>query len=69
MPGKIIEVRVAVGDSVTAGQTLLVMEAMKMEHAVTAGEDGVVSALHVAAGDQVEADALLAVVGEGEAGE
>ncbi len=67
MPGKIIEVRVSVGDTVAAGQTLLVMEAMKMEHAVTAGTAGVVEAVHVAAGDQVEADALLALVNAGEA--
>ena len=62
MPGKIIEVRVQQGDRVTAGQTLLVMEAMKMEHAVTASAAGVVAEVHVAAGEQVEADALLALV-------
>ncbi|MCB9658425.1 MAG: ATP-grasp domain-containing protein [Sandaracinaceae bacterium] len=62
MPGKIIEVRVQAGDRVAAGQTLLVMEAMKMEHAVTASADGVVAELYVAASEQVEADTLLALV-------
>ena len=67
MPGKIIEVRVQQGDRVAAGQTLLVMEAMKMEHAVTASAAGVVAEVHVAAGEQVEADALLALVTPDEA--
>lgn len=62
MPGKVVEVRVAEGDTVTEGQVLLVMEAMKMEHKVVAPEAGTVSALHAAAGDQVEADAVLAIV-------
>ncbi len=66
MPGKIIAVRVAVGDTVEAGQTLVVMEAMKMEQSIAAPEAGVVSALPVAEGDQVDADALLVVIGDEE---
>lgn len=62
MPGKVIELRVAEGDAVAAGQVILIMEAMKMEHAVTAPQDGTVSQVSVAEGQQVEADALLAVV-------
>jgi acetyl/propionyl-CoA carboxylase alpha subunit len=62
MPGKVIELRVAEGDSVEAGQVLLIMEAMKMEHAVTAPHDGTVAQVTVAAGNQVDADALLVVV-------
>jgi acetyl-CoA carboxylase biotin carboxylase subunit len=62
MPGKVVQVLVEAGQAVVAGATLLVLEAMKMEHTVRAPEDGVVSALHVAAGDQVDADQLLAVV-------
>jgi 3-methylcrotonyl-CoA carboxylase alpha subunit len=62
MPGKVIELRVAEGDAVQAGQVLLIMEAMKMEHTVTAPHDGTVGAVSVAAGDQVDADALLVVV-------
>ena len=62
MPGKVIELRVSEGDTVQAGQVLLIMEAMKMEHTVTAPHDGSVTTVSVAAGDQVDADALLAVV-------
>lgn len=64
MPGKIIELRVAEGDTVEAGQVLLIMEAMKMEHSVTAPQSGTVAQVTVALGDQVDADALLIVVGE-----
>jgi len=64
MPGKVVELRVAEGDSVKAGQVLLIMEAMKMEHTVTAPQDGTVAQVSVAAGDQVDADALLIVVAE-----
>jgi propionyl-CoA carboxylase alpha chain len=62
MPGKIIDLRVAVGDSVSAGDTVLVLEAMKMEHPMRAVEDGVVREVLVAQGEQVEAGALLLVV-------
>ena len=63
MPGKIIEVSVAVGDEVSAGDSLVVMEAMKMEHRLTASEDGVVAEVRVAVGDQVDADETLVVIG------
>ena len=63
MPGKILSVHVAVGDTVTAGQLLLVLEAMKMEHHITAPQPGAVSELRVAEGDQVDGGALLAVIG------
>ena len=62
MPGKVIELRVQAGDRVQAGQTLLVLEAMKMEHPMTATEDGVVSEVRVEVGQQVESGALLLVV-------
>jgi propionyl-CoA carboxylase alpha chain len=62
MPGKVIELRVGVGDAVTAGDTLVVLEAMKMEHPMRASEDGVVGEVRVALGEQVEGGALLLVV-------
>jgi propionyl-CoA carboxylase alpha chain len=62
MPGKVIDVRVAVGDAVKAGQTLLVLEAMKMEHPMTAPHDGVVTEVRVTVGDQVQSGAVLLVV-------
>jgi 3-methylcrotonyl-CoA carboxylase alpha subunit len=62
MPGKVIAVDVARGDRVTTGQRLMVLEAMKMEHALTAPFDGTVTELSVAPGDQVQVEALLAVV-------
>jgi propionyl-CoA carboxylase alpha chain len=62
MPGKVIDLRVAVGDRVRAGETVLVLEAMKMEHPMRATEDGVVTEVRVAQGDQVESGTLLLVV-------
>ena len=53
MPGRIISCTVAVGDTIKAGQTLLIMEAMKMEHTLRAPYDGVIQALHCSAGDIV----------------
>ncbi len=62
MPGKIIAVDVAAGDKVTKGQKLLTLEAMKMEHSLTAPFDGVVAELHAVAGAQVQVEALLAKI-------
>ncbi len=62
MPGKVIAVDVAEGDAVTAGQRLMVLEAMKMEHALTAPFDGTVTELAASEGGQVQVDAVLAVV-------
>ncbi|MFL0535080.1 acetyl/propionyl/methylcrotonyl-CoA carboxylase subunit alpha [Micrococcus luteus] len=61
MPGTVVAVSVATGDTVAAGQELAVVEAMKMEHPVTAAVAGVVT-VHVAEGDSVAAQALIAVV-------
>lgn len=67
MPGSVIRVGAAVGDTVTAGQSLIWLEAMKMEHTIAAPEDGVLAELNVAAGQQVEVGAVLArVESEGE---
>ena len=62
MPGSVVAVHVAVGDEVSEGQPLVVMEAMKMQHTVAAPQAGTVTELPVAAGDQIEAGAVLAVV-------
>ncbi len=59
MPGKVIAVDVSEGQTVTAGQRLLVLEAMKMEHALTAPFDGVIEGLAVSAGGQVQVDTVL----------
>ncbi|MBS7547230.1 acetyl/propionyl/methylcrotonyl-CoA carboxylase subunit alpha [Dietzia massiliensis] len=64
MPGAVIRVAVSVGDTVTAGQPLLWMEAMKMEHTIAAAVDGVVTELPVEVGTQVESGTVLAVVTE-----
>ncbi len=62
MPGKVLEIRVAVGDRVEAGQVVAVLEAMKMENHLSAAEDGEVTEVRVAVGDQVEKDVLLMVI-------
>jgi pyruvate carboxylase len=62
MPGKVVKLMVKVGDAVTAGQVLLVTEAMKMETTVKARSDGKVAELRCAEGGKVEKDDLLAVL-------
>lgn len=62
MPGTVTVVKAAVGDEVTAGQGLLVVEAMKMEHLISAPHDGTVTDLEVTPGSTVAMDQLLAVV-------
>jgi 3-methylcrotonyl-CoA carboxylase alpha subunit len=59
MPGKVVSFAVKVGDKVKAGQTLAVMEAMKMEHTITAPKDGEVAELLYAPGDQIAEGAEL----------
>jgi acetyl-CoA/propionyl-CoA carboxylase, biotin carboxylase, biotin carboxyl carrier protein len=63
MPGTVIAVHVTAGERVTAGQPVLVVEAMKMEHTVTAPADGVIAELAAKAGQQVTMDEQLAVIG------
>jgi acetyl/propionyl-CoA carboxylase alpha subunit len=62
MPGKIVATPAKAGDAVSKGQPVVVLEAMKMEHALVAPFDGVVGEVGVSVGDQVAADAVLAVV-------
>jgi acetyl/propionyl-CoA carboxylase alpha subunit len=69
LPGTVVRVAVGVGDTVGAGDVLVAIEAMKMEHEVRAHGAGTVTGVHVAAGDQVDAGRLLVVVEEDGAGE
>jgi len=64
MPGQVRAVNVAVGDAVTKGQTLLVLEAMKMEIRVQSPSDGVVERLVVEQGETVEREQVLIEIGE-----
>jgi 3-methylcrotonyl-CoA carboxylase alpha subunit len=63
MPGKVIELKVAEGDEVTAGQPLMVLEAMKMEHTISAPRGGRVVRLHAVPGEQVVEGAILVAIG------
>ncbi len=62
MPGTVVRVAVAVGDRVSAGEAVVWLEAMKMQHQVNAPADGIVSELPVSAGQQIDVGAVLAVV-------
>jgi propionyl-CoA carboxylase alpha chain len=64
MPGTVVRVAVAEGDAVEAGQTVLVLEAMKMQHTVTAPHAGAVTQVSVQPGAQVAANEVLVVVEE-----
>ena len=62
MPGKIVDVKVKVGDAVKKGQTVLVLEAMKMENDIVAPEDGTVASINAAVGSTVEAGETIATL-------
>ncbi len=62
MPGKVIDLKVKVGGKIKKGDTLVILEAMKMEHTIKAIEDGVVDELFISDSDQVENGALLMVI-------
>jgi 3-methylcrotonyl-CoA carboxylase alpha subunit len=62
MNGAIVAVQAKVGDKVKAGQSLVIMEAMKMEHAIKAPADGVVTEIFFAEGDQVSEGAELIAI-------
>lgn len=67
MPGRVVRVDVREGEAVVAGQRLVVVEAMKMEHAVKAPCDGVVRGLAAAVGGQVQDGDVLLTIRGGEA--
>ena len=62
MPGTVVAVEVAAGAEVAAGDVVLVLEAMKMQHTVTAPHDGTVTEINVEPGSQVASGEVLAVV-------
>ena len=62
MPGTILDIKVAVGDTVKSGQAICVLEAMKMENDIVAPKDGVVTGITVAKGAAVEAGATLCTI-------
>jgi 3-methylcrotonyl-CoA carboxylase alpha subunit len=64
MPGRVVQLLVAAGDSVSQGQALIVIEAMKMEHTIAAPRDGTVEAVRYAIGDLVEEGAELIALAE-----
>jgi propionyl-CoA carboxylase alpha chain len=66
MPGSVVRIAVAVGHRVTAGEPILWLEAMKMQHRINAPADGVISELPVSEGQQIDVGAVLAVVTEGD---
>ena len=64
MPGAVLTTEVSAGDSVTKGDLLVILEAMKMEHRIVAPRDGTVEQMHVAIGDQVDNAQLLVTLTE-----
>ena len=62
LPGAIINVLVKTGDKVSAGQKLMIMEAMKMENDINSGASGTVKAINVKAGDNISEGDVLAVI-------
>lgn len=59
MPGTILDVKVAVGDSVSSGSVLCILEAMKMENEIVAPQDGTVASVNVSKSDSVEAGQVI----------
>ena len=59
IPGKIIEINIQVGELIKAGDTLMILEAMKMENSIQMPQDGIVKKILIAQGNQVVANELL----------
>jgi propionyl-CoA carboxylase alpha chain len=64
LPGSVVRVHISVGEEVVAGQVLVVLEAMKMEHSIASAADGTVSEVLVVVGDQVDGGQVLVVIEE-----
>src|SRR5690606_38245395 len=65
MPASVVEVSVTDGQAVSKGDTIVILEAMKMQHTLSAPRDGVVTGLRVSVGAQVESGAVIAIIEEG----
>ena len=63
LPGVILDIKVAVGDTVKAGQTVAILEAMKMENSINAECDGVITAIKVAKGDNILEGSEIVIIG------
>jgi biotin carboxyl carrier protein len=63
MPGKVLQLKVSEGDSVKDGDTLLILEAMKMENEIVANASGNIKKINVAANDMVDTGDVLMVIG------
>lgn len=63
MPGKVLQIKVSEGDSVKDGDTLLILEAMKMENEIVANASGSIKKINVAANDMVDTGDILMVIG------
>ena len=63
MPGVVVRYEVNVGDRVSSGDTVMILEAMKMDNAIPAPSDGVVKAIKFKSGDRVAREDVLAVIG------
>ena len=64
LPGKVIDIKVKVGDTVKAGQEVAILEAMKMENSITTDHAGVVKQILVNVGDNVQTDAVIIEIGD-----
>ncbi len=62
MPGTIVDVKVKVGDKVSNGTAIAVLEAMKMENDIVSDRDGVIASINVSKGDSVETGTLVATI-------
>lgn len=62
MPGKILAIKVSVGQAVKRGDVILILEAMKMENEIVASEEGIVAGINVSTGDMVESGSILATL-------
>ena len=62
MPGNILDVRVSIGQTVKAGDVLMILEAMKMENEIMCPRDGRIASVNVRKGDSVEPDTVLCVI-------